>query len=130
VRTEDVLDTAIEQADLVVLNFTLQFVSPERRDELILRIASGLRPGGILVLSEKVRPARAEDDFLLELHDEFRKKRGYSELELSRKRKALEDVLVPETEAEHVTRLERAGLRPVEWFRGLAFVSWLAIRSQ
>jgi tRNA (cmo5U34)-methyltransferase len=129
VRHADVLDVEIERASLVVLNFTMQFVSPERRDELVLRIARGLSPGGVLVLSEKVKPASAEESVLAELHDEFRKNRGYSELELARKRKALEDVLVPDTTAEHIARMEHAGLRPVEWFRGLGFVSWLATRS-
>jgi len=129
VRCADVLDVEIDDASLVVLNFTLQFVSPERRDELIVRIARGLASGGTLVLSEKVAPDSEEEQTLALLHDEFRRNRGYSELELARKRKALEDVLVPDTTGEHVARMERAGLRSIEWFRGLGFVSWLATKS-
>jgi len=129
VRCADVLDVEINGASLVVLNFTMQFVGPERRDELILRIAGGLAPGGALVLSEKVAPGSTEEETLTLLHDEFRRNHGYSELELARKRKALEDVLVPDTTGEHIARMERAGLRPIEWFRGLGFVSWLATKS-
>jgi len=128
-RCQDVLETQVVGASLVVLNFTLQFVAPAERDQLILRIAEGLQPGGVLVLSEKTRPSDPAEASLESLHDGFRRARGYSDLEIARKRKALEDVLVPDTSATHRSRLERAGLRPVEWFRGLGFVSWLATKS-
>jgi tRNA (cmo5U34)-methyltransferase len=129
VRCEDVRDTGVEGATLAVLNFTLQFVAPLHRDALIEKVARGLAPGGMLVLSEKTRPESGTEDILSTLHDEFRRARGYSDFEIARKRKALEDVLVPDTCQAHVARLERAGLRPVEWFRGLGFVSWLATKS-
>lgn len=125
---QDVLDTAIERAQLVVLNFTLQFVAPEHRDALVTKIARGLEPGGTLILSEKTRPEADHEALFDALHDEFRRQRGYSDLEIARKRKALERVLVPEPTSAHANRLERAGLRPVEWFRGLGFVSWLAFK--
>jgi tRNA (cmo5U34)-methyltransferase len=125
-RCQDVLDTEIHGACLVVLNFTLQFVAPRDRSELIDRIARGLLPGGALVLSEKTQPEQPAEAVLSTLHDEFRRTRGYSDLEIARKRKALEDVLLPDTSGTHLARLEHAGLRPVEWFRGLGFVSWLA----
>lgn len=128
-RCEDVLQTKIHGACLVVLNFTLQFIAPEDRDDLVLRIARGLEPGGMLVLSEKTKPEQPSELLLSTLHDEFRRARGYSDLEIARKRKALEDVLLPDTRSTHVARLERAGLSPVEWFRGLGFVSWLATKS-
>jgi len=127
-RCEDVLTTEIEQAHVVVLNFTLQFIAPERRDDLVARISRGLEPGGVLVLSEKTCPEAGQGGLLAGLHDAFRRRRGYSNLEIARKRKALEQVLVPETASAHVERLERSGLLPVEWFRGLGFVSWLAIK--
>jgi len=127
-RCEDVLLTEIERAHIVVLNFTLQFIAPEQRSELVARIARGLEPGGVLVLSEKTRPEPGQGALMDGLHDAFRRKRGYSELEIARKRKALEQVLVPDSVSTHVKRLEQAGLLPVEWFRGLGFVSWLAIK--
>jgi tRNA (cmo5U34)-methyltransferase len=128
-RCQDVLKAEIVDASLVVLNFTLQFVAPAERDELILRIAEGLQPGGVLVLSEKTRPATPAEAALEALHDGFRRTRGYSDLEIARKRQALEDVLVPDTSATHRARLEQAGLCPIVWFRGLGFVSWLATKS-
>lgn len=125
---QSVQETLIERAALVVLNFTLQFVPPAERDELIVRIARGLEPGGTLVLSEKTAAQDAGESIFSSLHDGFRRMHGYSDLEIARKRKALEQVLVPDTQRAHVERLERAGLRPLEWFRGLGFVSWLAIK--
>lgn len=127
-RCQDVLETPIERAHLVVLNFTLQFVASDRRTELVSTIAHGLEPGGMLVLSEKIRPEPDHAALFAALHDEFRRQRGYSDLEMARKRKALEEVLVPDGASVHVERLVRSGLHPIEWFRGLGFVSWLAIK--
>jgi len=127
-RCEDVLVTPISSANLLVLNFTLQFVPAEERSGLLARLAAGLLPGGALVLSEKTRPEPADEALFDALHDEFRRQRGYSDLEIARKRKALERVLVPERACAHVERLQQVGLAPVEWFRGLGFVSWLAFK--
>jgi len=129
-RLEDVTDTPIDSATLVILNFTLQFVPRAERAPLSARIFSGLLPGGVLVLSEKTRGLGADEELLAGLHDEFRRHRGYSDVELNRKRKALEQVLLPDTSAEHVARLQQAGFHVVEWFRALGFVSWLAIKPR
>jgi len=127
----DILDTGIEDASLVVLNLTLQFIRPEQRLALLQGIYRGLRPGGALVLTEKIRhddPALQQR--MTELYQAFKKTQGYSDLEISQKRSALERVLVPDTEAEHIERLREAGFQTVdECFRGLLFVSWLAVKS-
>ncbi len=127
-RCADVLELGIEDASLVVLNLTLQFIEPEQRLALLQGIYRGLRPGGALVLTEKIRHADpALQQRMTELYQAFKKTQGYSDLEISRKRSALERVLLPDTEAEHLERLHKAGFGPVdECFRGLLFVSWLA----
>jgi len=129
-RLEDLLDTAIEQASVVVLNFTLQFIHPQRRGELMHRIARGLVPGGILVLSEKVCFEDAgEQRALNEWHHEFKRGQGYSDLEIARKRDALENVMIPESVSEHRIRLAEAGfVHTVQWFQGFNFVSMVAFR--
>lgn len=121
----DIQDIPVEDAAVAVLNFTLQFIEPEQRGQLIERIFSGLRPGGVLILSEKT----AADPLLTELHHDFKKANGYSELEIAQKRTALEKVLIPESVATHMQRLRGAGFREVQpWFQCLNFVSLLAIK--
>ncbi len=127
----DVLDTPIENASMVVLNYTLQFVAPERRDELLKRIADGMVGGGLLVLSEKVVDEDPHmEELLFELHHEHKRRNDYSALEISRKRAALENVLIPETIAQHRKRLLGAGFAHVAiWLRYFNFVSIIAIKS-
>jgi tRNA (cmo5U34)-methyltransferase len=127
VREGDIASLELEPASLVVLNFTLQFAPLEQRAHVVGAIAEKLLPGGALVLSEKTASEDAAiGDFYAETHDSFRESNGYSRLEMSRKREALERFLVPEAAATHVERMRAAGLVPVEWFRCLHFVSWVA----
>src|SRR6202008_3189318 len=96
-RCEDIRTTALEDAALVTLNFTLQFVPLAERAALLARIRAALRPGGCLVLSEKLRFEDAhEAQLLAALHHEFKAQAGYSELEIAQKRSAIENVLIAE----------------------------------
>ena len=66
---------------------------------------------------------------LIELHHEFKRRHHYSELEISRKRQALENVLIPDEIDTHETRLRQAGFSHVGvWLRYFNFVSLVAIR--
>jgi tRNA (cmo5U34)-methyltransferase len=126
----DIRDRCLEKASVVVLNFTLQFLPLDDRSALIERIAAALKPGDILVLSEKIRFEDAQEDALQQaLHHAFKRNNGYSDLEISQKRTALENVLMPETLAEHEQRLQRAGFAQSHvWFRCFNFLSLVAIR--
>ena len=100
IRCEDIRQTAFDNASLVTLNFTLQFVPLEERLQLLQRIHAALLPGGCLILSEKLAfTDPAEQDLLQQLHHGFKSLRGYSSLEIAQKRSALENVLIPETSA-------------------------------
>ena len=126
----DIRDVAISQASMVVLNYTLQFLPVAERQPLLQKIAGGMIDGGILILSEKIvdEDPRIEQ-LLVELHHEFKRRNAYSDLEISRKRMALENVLVPETLQVHLDRLQRAGFRHSgPWLRFFNFVSILAIK--
>ena len=127
---QDIRETVITDASLVVMNFTLQFVPVADRQPLLERIAAGLRPGGALVLSEKLAFADDQDQALLEgLHYDYKRAQGYSDLEICRKRTALENTLVPETLAVHKERLQDSGFtRIVPWQQSLQFFSLLALR--
>jgi len=126
----DVTDTPIENASMVVLNYTLQFVPTDKRDELLRNIAEGLVPGGLLVLSEKIR----FDDTnigraIIELHEDFKRANAYTELEISRKREALENVLVPDSIDVIKQRLTEAGFASHEvWMQQYNFVSLIALK--
>jgi tRNA (cmo5U34)-methyltransferase len=126
----DLQEVTIEHASVVVLNFTLQFIPLNERLALIKRIYAGLKPGGILILSEKIAFAEAgRQQFHVELHHDFKRANGYSDLEISQKRTALENVLIPETLACHQQRLQAAGFAFVElWFQCFNFASLVAIK--
>ncbi len=126
----DIQDIVIQNASVVVLNFTLQFISPEARPALIQHIYNGMCPGGALLLSEKIVFAdSAEQQRMEALHIAFKKANGYSDLEISQKRSALENVLIPDTLEQHQARLRAAGFNSVDlWFRCMNFVSLLAIK--
>lgn len=130
-RCEDILDTELSDASVTILNFTLQFVPPEKRAELLTRIASATRPGGVLILSEKIRfESEQEQEIQTRLHHEFKRANGYSDLEISQKRSAIEQVLIPETLARHRERLLKAGFdQVVLWYQCFNFVSMLAIKA-
>ena len=126
----DILDVAINNASLVVLNFTLQFVAMAERDVLIRKIHAGLRPGGMLILSEKIH---FEDESLntlfIDLHHRFKQQNGYSATEISRKRAAIEHVLVPETLRTHEQRIKAAGFSSFAvWFQCFNFASMVAVK--
>ena len=131
VRCEDILDTALSNASMVVMNFTLQFVKPEARDALLFRIYEGLLPGGMLILSEKILFEDSDlNDLFIKMYHRFKEQQGYSKLEISRKRAALEKVLIPEAIADHERRLKNAGFETFDvWFQCFNFASIVAVKS-
>lgn len=130
IRLADITDSSISDAAMVLMNFTLQFIPVEQRDDLLASIFSGLVKGGVLVLSEKLKSSDPTiDQLLTSVHHQFKADQGYSDLEISKKRDAIETVLVPETLKKHKQRLQKAGFCTVTpWIRNLQFVSILAVK--
>jgi tRNA (cmo5U34)-methyltransferase len=126
----DVRDVAIDNASMIVMNYTLQFLPVADRLALIARIFDGMVEGGVFVLSEKVADEDPRFEVLMvDLHHEFKRANAYSDLEISRKRTALENVLIPETAAVHLDRLASAGFRHAGvWLKHFNFASFVAIR--
>ena len=126
----DVLDVEYHNASVVVLNFTLQFIDREVRAGLLHNIANGMRPGGILVLSEKIRfEDETEQQLQNAWHHDFKRAQGYSDLEIARKRDALEQTLRPDTMDKHIERLLAAGFsQAYRWFQCFNFASIVAVR--
>jgi len=123
-------DSEIDNASMVVMNFTLQFIPPSDRTALLQKIYNGLNSEGILVLSEKIKhPTIAGNELLIDLHHQFKRNNGYSELEVSQKRAAIEKVMLTDTFQEHEQRLKSVGFSDVVmWFKCYNFTSLIAIK--
>jgi tRNA (cmo5U34)-methyltransferase len=130
VLCKDIREVAIENASVVVLNFTLQFIPLEDRLEFLQKIYRGLLPGGILILSEKLKfDDGRQQELQSQMHHAFKKAQGYSDLEISQKRTALDNVLIPETFAQHQNRLRQVGFDSAEvWFQYFNFASIIALK--
>jgi tRNA (cmo5U34)-methyltransferase len=115
-----------------LLNYTLQFIRPLVREDFLRHLYADLRPGGLLILAEKtISPdARLNRDFI-EIYHQFKRERGYSELEIAKKREALENVLIPFSIDENKALLQRVGFTSVatffQWFNFAAFVAVKAL---
>ena len=112
------------------MSFTLQFIEEQQRNMLIKKIYESLNVGAAFVLSEKIKSENSiEQNRLTTLHHAFKKANGYTDLEISQKRSALENVLIAETIEQHILRLKQAGFSEVVvWFQCFNFVSLLAIK--
>ncbi len=126
----NIQEVEITNASMAVLNFTLQFSAIEERLATLSAICNGLNPGGVLILSEKVAFDDAPHQQLMtELHHNFKRANGYSDLEIAQKRAAIENYLIPETLDIHRQRLRQAGFSSVDvWFQCFNFASLIAIK--
>ncbi len=126
----DACQVDFKPASVVASNFTLQFIPVAERSQLLNRIAKALVNKGVLVLSEKITfDDNIYNNTMIDLYHDFKKGRGYSALEVSQKRSALENVLIPETLNTHKQRLLEAGFSQVmPWFQCFNFCSMIAIK--
>ncbi len=126
----NILDIEIKNASMVVVNFTMQFIEPKLRQALVTKIAQGLKPGGILLLSEKIEGENQVcNELLIDLHHDFKRANGYSELEIAQKRTAIENVMRPDSYHTHQQRLSQAGFSHITpWFQCFNFFSLIAIK--
>jgi tRNA (cmo5U34)-methyltransferase len=118
-------------ADVFIMNLTLQFVRPFYREQLIKEIYQNTNRGGCLILVEKVL---ADDTLLgrlyIDMFHEFKVRKGYSELEISQKREALENVLIPYRVSENLQMLKNGGFARVEmFFRWFNFAGFIATKN-
>ena len=130
-QEDDIRTTEISLASFAVLNLTLQFIAPHEREALVQRIFDGLLPGGALLLSEKICFAEGtQQELMTDLHHDFKRSHGYSDLEIAQKRTSIENRLIPETMDEHLLRLRKVGFQTIApWFQCFNFVSILAVKS-
>ncbi len=120
----------IEDASVVIMNLTLQFVRPLYRHKLISNIAGGTREDGCLILVEKVLSKDSMlNRFFIKYYYAFKQRNGYSELEISQKREALENVLIPYRVEENIELLLSHGFSQCElFFKWYNFCGLIAVK--
>ena len=127
----DILEYEYKEADVFISNYTLQFIRPLVREELVKKIYTALRDEGIFIFSEKlISHDKRLNKELIELYYDFKKRQGYSEYEIMQKREALENVLVPYSEEENIQMIKNAGFKHCEViFRWANFATFIALKG-
>jgi len=123
----DMLAYDYKEEDIIVANYTLQFIRPMQRLELIKKIYNGLNDEGTFIFSEKVVfENKVLDKEMINIYYAYKKSQGYSDYEISQKREALENVLIPFTIPENIKMCKDAGFSQVEtvfqWANFVTFV--------
>ncbi|MBW5290788.1 MAG: tRNA (uridine-5-oxyacetic acid methyl ester) 34 synthase [Candidatus Ruthia sp. Asou_11_S2] len=126
----DILDMKFENASIIVLNLTLQFIAPNNRQALIDRIYKGLNKNGALIISEKIHfDNQQKQKQITKLHLDFKRANGYSELEIANKRQSIENILITDSKQTHFKRFNAAGFKnSICHFQCLNFASFLAVK--
>ena len=129
-RKLDIIAADLNPCGAVLLNYTLQFVRPPQRLRLLEKIYKALKPGGILIVCEKVISHRPViNRAYIDLYLDFKRHQGYSETEIAKKREALENVLVPFSIHENLDLLKESGFSETEsFFQWFNFVSFLSVK--
>lgn len=133
----DILDfftldsTQKDEFDAIITNYTMQFIRPPKRESLCKKIYENLQKNGIFIMSEKlVSEDKWLDKRLIDIYHNFKAKNGYSKTEISKKREALENILIPFSQNENIAMLENAGFRVVEVvFRFGNFATFIALKG-
>lgn len=123
---DDIANISFSRSSLTVMNLTLQFLPPAERDELLTEICEATLPGGLFILAEKISD-KSENELFTKLYYDFKRANDYSDLEISQKRSALENVLITDDEETHILRMKKAGFSRIErWFQTLNFRAYAA----
>lgn len=123
-------EVPMENASVVTICWTMQFVRPLQREKLISQIYQGLVKDGALILAEKILTNNTDMNRLfIELYYDFKRRNSYSEDEIVRKREALENVLIPYRIDENMELYKRCGFKLVEtFFQWYNFAGFLCVK--
>ncbi len=129
-RLADILEAKLPNSDVIIANYMLQFIRPPQRADFIKKIYTSLNSGGLFIFSEKIiYNDKKLNKKMIDIYYNFKKKEGYSEFEISQKREALENVLVPYSEQENRELILKSGFQTIETlFKWGNFVTFLAIK--
>lgn len=126
----DIREFELQNNSFTVMNFVLQFLPQEDREKMLEKVYSSLTQGGALVLSEKVKfEDKSDDELIFDLHHDFKRSQGYSDLEIAQKRDAIEEMMKIDSDTLQVKRLKSVGFsKVIKWHQAYNFVSYLAIK--
>ncbi len=126
----DILEYDYGKTDAVLLNYTLQFIRPIKRDDFVKKIFASLEYDGLFVFSEKlVYDDKKLDLEMINIYQEYKEAQGYSKFEIAQKRQALENVLIPYSENENKELCKNAGFCNIETlFKWANFASFVAFK--
>ncbi|MBS9778950.1 MAG: carboxy-S-adenosyl-L-methionine synthase CmoA [Campylobacteraceae bacterium] len=114
-KNADILSLKIPTNHITIANYMLQFIRPLQRERLVKNIYESLEQGGSFIFSEKIiYEDKTLDKLMIDMYLDFKKSQGYSDFEISQKREALENVLVPYSELENFTMIKNAGFSEVQ----------------
>lgn len=125
----------LPDAQVIIMLYTMQFIRPIDRPKIMRMLHRSLRPGGYLIVAEKILAEdRRMGRLFIELYHSYKRRHGYSDMAISRKREALENVLVPFTEVENIRLMREAGFAAVErvfqWYNFAAYIAWKSGEDQ
>lgn len=125
---DDIHNVKLQNAKVVISNYTLQFIRPLQREKLIKKIYDSLVDDGVFIFSEKILSAdKVLNKQYIDEYYKFKKTQGYSEFEIAQKREALENVLIPYTEDENKNMILDAGFSHCETvFKWVNFATFIA----
>jgi len=127
---DDIFNVDFKSSNVIIANYTLQFIRPLQREKLIQKIYDSLEKGSIFIFSEKVITDNKilNKQFIDEYYN-FKKTQGYSEFEISQKREALENVLIPYSYEENKKMILDAGFTNFDCiFKWINFATFVAIK--
>jgi len=127
----DLAGVELKNASVVTLCWTLQFVRPLKRDSVVRWICDGMVPGGTLIVTEKILATHPEmNRHFIGFYYDFKRRNGYGEREILKKREALENVLVPYRMDENIELFRRNGFPVVEtFFQWYNFAGFMAVKQ-
>lgn len=128
---DSIQNVSIPKSHFIVMNYTLQFIKMGDRKNMVKQINHSMADGGYFVLSEKIHTDDPlYEELFIDLYYEFKRRNGYSELEISQKREALENVLVPMTPRQLIDLMQSSGFNNAEMlFRWYNFASFIGVKS-
>jgi len=124
----DFIEDAIPLSKIIIANYTLQFVRPRKREELVKKIYDSLEDEGIFIFNEKIiYEDKKLNKQMIDIYYDFKKQKGYSEYEIAKKREALENVLIPYSDEENISLAKSAGFKKIDivfkWANFACFVA-------
>ena len=117
--------------DVVLCVLTLMFVPVQYRQEILRTSYEAVRPGGGIILVEKILGTGADAErFMVEFYHTLKREHGYSREQVEAKSRSLESVLVSNSEQENKEMLLGAGFKEVNCFwKWMNFAGYLGLKE-